>query len=71
MEPNNVEPEGANEEEDLAPIPDLEEYARILQHLAIEQEQDCIDKLRHNLEPEVPEKLQETPPLTPKNEESC
>ena len=38
MEPNNVEPQGAGEEEDLAPMPDLEEYARISQHLTIEQE---------------------------------
>ncbi|KAJ8615405.1 hypothetical protein MRB53_034777 [Persea americana] len=31
MDPNQVEPQGADEEEDLAPMPDLEEYARILQ----------------------------------------
>ena len=37
VDPNHVEPQGANEEEDLAPMPDLEEYARILQRLAIEQ----------------------------------
>ena len=43
VDPNQVEPQGANEEEDLAPMPDLEEYARILQRLAIEQEQDRIN----------------------------
>ena len=43
VDPNQVEPQGADEEEDLAPMPDLEEYARILQLLAIEQEQDCIN----------------------------
>ena len=37
VEPINVEPQGANEEEDLDPMPDLDEYARILQRLAIEQ----------------------------------
>ncbi|XXG47604.1 hypothetical protein AAC387_Pa02g2228 [Persea americana] len=43
VDPNQVEPQGADEEEDLAPMPDLEEYARILQRLAIEQEQDDIN----------------------------
>ncbi|XXG47645.1 hypothetical protein AAC387_Pa02g2258 [Persea americana] len=38
VDPNEVEPQGADEEEDLAPMPDLEEYARILQRLTIEQE---------------------------------
>ena len=33
VDPNEVEPQRANEEEDLAPMLDLEEYARILQHL--------------------------------------
>ena len=44
---------------------DLEEYARIMQRLAIEQEQDHINQLRHNKspEPEVPKNLQ--------NEEGC
>ena len=50
---------------------DLEEYVRILQHLAIEQEQDCINQLHQNLEPEVPENLQASPSVTPENEESC
>ena len=36
VDPDEVEPQGADEEEDLAPMPDLEEYARILQRLAIE-----------------------------------
>ncbi|XXG76866.1 hypothetical protein AAC387_Pa08g1139 [Persea americana] len=71
MEPNDVEPQGADEEEDLAPTPDLEEYARILQRLAIKQEQDRINQLHQNLEPEVPENLQACPPVTPKNEEDC
>ena len=70
MEPNNVEPQGADEEEDLAPMPDLEEYAMILQRLAIEQEQDRINQLRHNPEPDVLENLQQSPPVTPENEES-
>ena len=30
VDPNQVEPQGADEEEDLAPMPDLKEYARIL-----------------------------------------
>ncbi|MBY3556054.1 hypothetical protein HGI15_22220, partial [Modestobacter lapidis] len=39
VEPNIDEPQGADDEqEDLAPMPDLEEYAMILQRLAIEQE---------------------------------
>ncbi|KAJ8622008.1 hypothetical protein MRB53_030537 [Persea americana] len=71
VDPNEVEPQGADEEEDLAPMPDLEEYARILQRLAIEQEQDRINQLHQNPEPEVPENLQASPPATPKNEESC
>lgn len=66
MEPNGVEPQGADGEEDLAPMPDLEEYARILQRLAIEQEQDRINQLQQNLEPEVQENLQASPPVTPK-----
>ena len=49
---------------------DLEEYARIMQHLAIEQEQDRINQLHQNPEPEVPENLQTSPPVTPENEES-
>ena len=36
VDPNQVEPQWVDEEEDLAPMPDLEEYARILQRLAIE-----------------------------------
>ena len=36
VEPNHVEPQGADEEEDLTPMPNLKEYARILQLLAIE-----------------------------------
>ena len=71
VDPNQVEPQGADEEKDLAPMPDLEEYARILQHLAIEQEQDRINQLHQNPEPEVPENLQASPPVTPENEESC
>ena len=71
VEPSHVEPQGADEEEDLAPVPDLDEYARILQHLAIEQEQGRINQLRHNPAPEVPENLQESPPVTPESEESC
>ena len=73
MEPNNVEPQGADEEEDLAPMPDLEEYARILQRLTIEQVRDRINQLRQNQnpEPEVLENLQASLPVTPENEESC
>ncbi|XXG82931.1 hypothetical protein AAC387_Pa10g0803 [Persea americana] len=52
-------------------MPDLEEYARILQRLATEQEQDHINQLHQNLEPEFPENLQASPPVTPENEESC
>ena len=52
-------------------MPDLEEYARILQHLAIEQEQDRINQLHQNPEPEVPENLRASLPVTPENEESC
>ncbi|KAJ8624407.1 hypothetical protein MRB53_032937 [Persea americana] len=66
-----VEPQGADEEEDLAPMPDLEEYARILQRLAIEQEQDRINQLYQNPKPEVPENLQASPLVTPENEKSC
>ncbi|KAJ8620217.1 hypothetical protein MRB53_028746 [Persea americana] len=62
VDPNEVEPQGADEEEDLAPMPDLEEYARILQRLAIEQEQDRINQLHQNPELEVPEDLQTSPP---------
>ena len=43
MDPDEVEPQGADQEGDLAPMPDLEEYTRILQRLAIEQEQDRIN----------------------------
>ena len=71
MDPNQVEPQGADEEEDLTPMPNLEEYARILQRLAIEQEQDRINQLHQNPEPEVPENLQASPPVTLENEESC
>ncbi|XXG88145.1 hypothetical protein AAC387_Pa12g0394 [Persea americana] len=71
VDPNQVEPQGADEEKDLAPMPDLEEYARILQRLAIEQEQDRINQLHQNPEPEVPENLQASPPVTPENEKSC
>ena len=69
MDPNQVEPQKADEEEDLASMPDLEEYASILQRLAIEQ--DHISQLHQNPEPEVPENLQTSPPVTPGNEESC
>ena len=53
-------------------MPDLEEYTRILQRLAIEQEQDRINELRcnQNPKPEVPEDQQVPRPLTPENEES-
>ncbi|XXG73202.1 hypothetical protein AAC387_Pa07g2161 [Persea americana] len=61
VDPNQVEPQGVDEEEDLAPMPNLEEYARILQRLAIEQEQDRINQLHQNPEPEVPENLQTSP----------
>ncbi|XXG53412.1 hypothetical protein AAC387_Pa03g1503 [Persea americana] len=71
VDPNQVEPQGADEEKDLAPMPDLEEYARILQHLAIEQEQDRINQLHQNPEPEVPENLRASLPVTPENEENC
>ena len=73
MEPNNGEPEGAEEEEDLAPMPDLEEYARILQRLTIEQVRDRINQLRQNQnpEPEVFENLQVPPLVTPENEKGC
>ena len=71
MEPNNIEPQRADEEEDLNPMLHLEEYAMILQRLAIEQEQDRINQLRHNPEPEVSKNLQQSPPVTPENEESC
>ncbi|XXG53350.1 hypothetical protein AAC387_Pa03g1453 [Persea americana] len=71
VEHNQVEPQGADEEEDLAPMPDLEEYARILQRLAIEQEQARINQLHQNVEPEVLENLQASPPVTLENEESC
>ena len=43
VDPNEVEQQGADEEEDLAPMPDLKEYARILQCLPVEQEQDHIN----------------------------
>ncbi|XXG59329.1 hypothetical protein AAC387_Pa04g1433 [Persea americana] len=52
-------------------MPDLGVYARILQHLAIEQEQDRINQLHQNPEPEVPENPQASLPVTPENEESC
>ncbi|XXG85667.1 hypothetical protein AAC387_Pa11g0704 [Persea americana] len=71
VDPNQAEPQGADEEEDLAPMPNLEEYARILQRLAIEQEQDRINQLHQNPEPEVPDNLQVSPPVTLENEESC
>ncbi|XXG85708.1 hypothetical protein AAC387_Pa11g0742 [Persea americana] len=71
VDSNQVEPQGADEEEDLAPMPDLEEYARILQCLTIEQEQDHINRLHQNPEPEVSENLQTSPPVTPENDESC
>ena len=71
MEPNNVEPRGADDEEDLSLMPNLAEYAMILQHLAIEQEQDRLNQLRRNPEPEVPENLQTSPQVTPENAESC
>ena len=56
---------------DLAPMPDLEEYTRILQRLAIKQEQDRINQLHQNPEPEVLENLQASPSVTPENEENC
>ena len=49
---------------------DLEEYERILQRLAIEREQDHINQLNQNPEPEVLENLQTSPPVTPENEET-
>ncbi|XXG62960.1 hypothetical protein AAC387_Pa05g1243 [Persea americana] len=70
VDPNQVEPQVADEEEDLAPMPDLEEYARTLQRLTIEQEQDHINQLHQNPGPEVSESLQTSPPVTPENEES-
>ncbi|XXG41867.1 hypothetical protein AAC387_Pa01g2241 [Persea americana] len=45
VDPNQVESQGADEKEDLAPMPNLKEYARILQRLAIKQEQDRINQL--------------------------
>ncbi|WP_274923090.1 hypothetical protein, partial [Streptomyces clavifer] len=71
VEINYVEPQGEDEEEDLAPMPDLEEYARILQRLALEQEQDRVNEPPRNPEPEVPEENQVHPPLTPENGENC
>ena len=65
MDPNEVEPQGADEEEDLAPMPDLEEYARILRRLAIEQEQNRINQLHQYPEPEVPKNPQASLPVTP------
>ncbi|XXG82266.1 hypothetical protein AAC387_Pa10g0251 [Persea americana] len=63
LEPNHVEPQGVDGEEDLAPM----------QPPAIEQDQDRINPLCHNQnpEPEVLENLQASPPVTPENEESC
>ncbi|WP_211372176.1 hypothetical protein, partial [Flagellimonas olearia] len=71
VEINHVEPQGEDEEEDLAPMPDLEEYARILQHLALEQEQDHANEPPRNPEHEVPEENQVHSPSTPENGESC
>ena len=73
MEPNNVESRGVDDEEDLAPMLDHAEYAMILQRLAIEQEQDCLNEPRHNQNPEseVLENLHTSPPVTPENDESC
>ena len=51
-ESNHDVPQGADEKEDLAPMPVPIENARILQHLAIEQEQDRINELHHNQNPE-------------------
>lgn len=68
------EPQGEDDEEEaLAPMPDLKEYEMILQHLAIEQEQDHLNELRHNQnsEPEILKDLQASPPVTPENEENC
>ena len=42
-----------------------------MQRLTLEQEQDRINQLRHNPEPEDPENSQASPLVTPKNEESC
>ncbi|KAJ8627667.1 hypothetical protein MRB53_020974 [Persea americana] len=70
VDPDEVEPQGVDEEEDLAPMPDLQEYARILQCLGIEQEQDRINQLHQNQEPKILENLQASPPVTPGNEES-
>ncbi|KAJ8633185.1 hypothetical protein MRB53_026521 [Persea americana] len=57
VDPDKVEPQGVDEEEDLAIMPDLEEYARILQRLTIEQQQDRINRFHQNPEPEVPKNL--------------
>lgn len=42
--PDLVEPLGAGKNDDLAPMPDLKEYAKISQRLSIEQEQDRLNK---------------------------
>ncbi|XXG82672.1 hypothetical protein AAC387_Pa10g0572 [Persea americana] len=71
VDPDEVEPQRADQEEDLAPMLDLKEHVRILQRLAIEQEQDRIKQFHQNPEPEILENLQASPPVTPENEESC
>ncbi|MFX5245007.1 hypothetical protein ABTD35_19455, partial [Acinetobacter baumannii] len=71
VEINHVEPQRDDEEEDPAPMPDLEEYARILQRLALEQEQERVNEPPRNPEPEVPEDHQVHPPFTPENGENC
>ena len=71
VEINHVEPQRADKEEDLAPMPDLEENARILQRLALEQEQDRVNELLRIPESEVPEDHRVLSPLTPENGENC
>ena len=62
VEPNNVKPQGADEEDDLAPMPNHEEYVGILHYLAIEHKQDHISRLCYNQNPELE---------VPENETSC
>ena len=54
-------------------MPDPEENTRIMPRLAEEHDQDRINELlrNQNPEPEVPENLQVPPSVTPENEEGC
>ncbi|XXG47282.1 hypothetical protein AAC387_Pa02g1950 [Persea americana] len=70
VEPNNIEPRRADEDEDLDPMPDLEEYAMILQHLAIEQEHDRINQLRHNPKSKIPENSEKSRKTSPQSPQS-